>query len=273
MLGTALLIVAGTAGAAASQVDIALNIGASTRPNPRTLIPNGETTTVTSRNFYAFVSIDLITPTPGGRPKVRVELGGGLRWGADDPDPADLCTSTPTIGECQTPELVPITGQSGGGWFWDVVAPGNGTYTLSAAIVEAAEPDPDPSNNRSSITIVVNESAGGGSGEGGSGGGGGGSASISASAVKLSPAKPRAGSTLVASVRVTRGGSPVKPTGVACAATVGKTKIRGGVRSSSGVASCLFKTPKSGKGKTMVGSVSFRAGGQSFQRRFVSRLG
>ena len=126
------------------------------------------------------------------------------------------------------------------------------------------------SNNKAAVTIVVTEpSTGGGSG----GSGGTGAASASASAVKLSPAKPKAGSTLVASVRVTRGGSAVKPTGIACAATVGKTKVKGGAKSSSGLASCLFKTPKAGKGKTMLGSVSFKAGGQSFTKRFSAKLG
>ena len=96
---------------------------------------------------------------------------------------------------------------------------------------------------------------------------------VTAGAVKLSPAKAKAGSTLVASVRVTKGGSPVRPARIACSASVGGAKVRGGARSSSGLASCLFKTPKSGKGKTMVGSVSFTAGGQRFAKRFAARLG
>jgi hypothetical protein len=182
-----------------------------------------------------------------------------------------LCTSTPTTGECQTPDLLPTTGQSGGGWFWNVVAPGNGTYTLSASIVEAAEPDPDPSNNSATITIVVNESAGGG-GAGGGGSGGGGSAAATAGAAKLAPTSPRAGSTVVASVRVTRGGAPVRPTGVVCAASLGGAKVKGSPRAASGVASCLFRTPKSARGRTLAGSVSFRAGAALFTRRFATKL-
>jgi hypothetical protein len=65
----------------------------------------------------------------------------------------------------------------------------------------------------------------------------------------------------------------VTPTGIACAATIGKTKVNGGAKSSSGAASCLFKTPTSAKGKKMLGSVSFTAGGQSFTKRFSARLG
>jgi hypothetical protein len=199
---------------------------------------------------------------------MTVTLPPGLDWGRDGPDPSEGCSGTrPAV--CRLPLEPNPAGTIGVGWVWDVVSQAPGTYEISGR-VDPDEADPNATNNTDVFRVQVLAAAPEGGGEGG---GGGGSATTSASAVKLSPARPRAGSTLVASVRVTRGGSPVKPTGVACAATVGKTKIRGGVRSSSGVASCLFKTPKSGKGKTMVGSVSFRAGGQSFQRRFVSRLG
>ena len=78
---------------------------------------------------------------------------------------------------------------------------------------------------------------------------------------------------MVASVRVTKGGSPVRPSGIACAASIGGSKVKGGAKAASGVASCLFKTPKSAKGKAMSGSISFRAGGRAFKKRFSARLG
>ncbi len=269
----AVAFAASSAGAAPSGTDIALNIGADASNERPTLIPSGGTATVTSRKFYAFLDISLNSLTPG-RAKARVELGGGLTWGADDPDPAEQCTSTPTTGECEVVDLQPIAGRSESGWFWDVVAPGNGTYTYKAEIIETGDADPDTSNNASQITIVVNEQTGGGSGGGSGGGGGGGSsAAATASAVKLSPTKPKAGSTVVASVRVTKGGSPVRPSGIACAASIGKAKVKGAPKSASGVASCLFKTPKSAKGRSLSGSVSFRAGGASFTKRFMARLG
>jgi hypothetical protein len=49
--------------------------------------------------------------------------------------------------------------------------------------------------------------------------------------------------------------------------------MKGASKTASGVASCLFKTPKSAKGKTLLGSVSFAAGGTSFTKRFSARLG
>lgn len=54
---------------------------------------------------------------------------------------------------------------------------------------------------------------------------------------------------------------------------MGGVKVKGGAKAASGLASCLFTTPKSAKGKTLAGSVSFRAGGQPFTKRFSVRLG
>ena len=260
----AIVCLTSSAGAAPAASDIALNVGAdqsNTRP------------TITSRNFYVFLDISLVSPVASSA-TARVELGGGLRWGADAPDPTEKCTSTPTTGECSAGDLQPISGGNSAGWFWDVVAPGNGTYTFKGEITTTLDTDPDLSNNTSQITIVVNESTGG-SGGGGSGGGsgGGGSVAATASAVTLLPARPKAGSTVVASVRVTKGGSPVRPSGIACAASIGGSKVKGGARAASGVASCLFKTPKSAKGKAMSGSLSFRAAGRAFTKRFSTRLG
>ena len=169
----------------------------------------------------------------------------------------------------RSPEPPADFGGNASGWFWDVVAPANGTYSFTGKIVQTADVDPDASNDASQIAIVVNETTGGGAG---GGGGADTSAAAKASAVKLSPARPKAGSSVVASVRVTKGGSPLRPTRIACAASIGKVNVKGASRSASGLASCLFKTPKSGKGKPLVGSVSFRAGGTAFTKRFAARL-
>ncbi len=266
-LGAAIGIGVGAAGAAPTAVDVTLDIGAATqRGQNLPLVPNGGTVTVTRLNFVAGSVAELITPQPAAV-KVRFELAPGLSWGSDLPDPTEDCTSTPTSGECQTPALQPITGQTGWGWQWDVVAERAGSYVIRSAIIEASEPDPDQSNNSSSITVVVSPS-GGGSG----GGGGGGGAAVVAGGVKLAPAKPRAGATFVASVRVTRGGSPVRPAGVTCSGSLGKAKVKGAPKAASGVASCRFKTPRSAKGKALAGTISFRAGGERFTKRFAARL-
>lgn len=272
ILGVCLVLGLSTvaAGAAPAATDIALNVGADQTNTRPTLIPSGGTATVTSKNFYVFLDLSLISAVPGNA-RARVELGGGLQWGSDSPDPSEKCTSTATTGECDSGDLQPISGGNASAWFWDVVAPGSGTYTFRGEIVQSADVDPDTSNNSSQITIVVNDQSGGGSG--GGGGGSGQSTEAKASAVKVSPARPKAGSTVVASVRVTKAGSPVRPSGITCAASVGGTKMKGGARAASGVASCLFKTPKRAKGQTLAGRLSFRAGGTSFTKRFGVKLG
>jgi len=260
------IVAASTAGAKGQAVDLAMNIGVGS--TVRDLRPQASGATVqTNLRFFAGPGVDLITALPA-TPTVRFDLPSGVSFGGNDlPDPTEGCTATATTATCSL-ALEPVAGRSGVGWGWDLVAAAPGSYVLTAELVQSTDVDPDLSNNRATVTVVASAPQ-----PPGGGGGGGGSASVSASAVKLSPAKPKAGSRLVASVRVTRGGSPVKPTGIACAAALGKAKIRGGAKSSSGVASCLFKTPKAGKGKTLLGSVSFRAGGRSFTKRFSTKLG
>jgi hypothetical protein len=234
-------------------------------------VANGGSVDVQGPAFAAGVVVDLITALPASA-RVRFELPPGTRWGPDAPDPSEQCTSTAASGECNTGMLEPIITRNSVGWAWDIVADQPGSYVLRAAIVEASEKDPDLSNNTVSVTVVVTgASSGGGGGSSGSGGTGD-TAAAKASAVTLSPARPRAGSTVVASVRVTRGGSAVRPTGVTCTGSIGKTKVKGGARAASGVASCLFKTPKTAKGKALAGSVSFRAGGSAFTKRFATTL-
>ena len=270
-------VVVTAAGASPASVDVELNLGATSTGlgSAAPLTPSGGTATVTRRDFAVHAEISLITSAAGGRPKIRFELGGGLRWGADDPDPTEGCTNTPTTADCTLDvDLQPITGQTSGGWSWNAVAPQNGTYTFSGEIVELAEPDPVPANNSATITIVVNEGTGGGSGPGGGGSGGGGEGgSVVSAAAKVTPSKPKAGATLVATSRVTRGGSPIRPSGVACSASVGGTKLRTVPKAASGIASCLVKTPKSARGKRLTGSISFRAGGRAFAKPFAARLG
>jgi hypothetical protein len=262
---SAVAAIAGSAGASPAAVDLELNIGASnTFTGAGVFTANGGSVSVTRRTFVVHLAVDLITTAPGGHPTFQVELGDGLRWGATPPGAADGCTSTVSTAECRSPfDLQPVTGQTGVGFYWEVVAPQNGSYAYKAEIVDAADVDPVVSNNASSITIVVGETTGGGGTD---------TTSVTASAVKLSPTKSRAGSVVVASVRVTKGGSPVRPTGITCAASIGKVKTKGSPKATSGVASCLFKPPKSAKGKTMTGSISFRAGGAAFTKRFATKL-
>ena len=233
----------------------------STRSSTTLSRPTGESVTIGGLNFIAGFVVTNTGPDPT-TVKVQIELPAGLHWGNDGPDPSEDCT----VGETSVCNAaLGVQGNNDEAALgWDVVADAVGSYTLKVQVVESLTSDPDTSDNASSVTVVVTQPA---------------KpkpppklpAAVAAGAVKVSPAKPKAGSTVVASVRVTSGGSPVRPTGIACAATIGKTKVKGGAKSSSGAASCLFKTPKTGKGKTMLGSISFKAGGRASRR--VSRSG
>ena len=263
-LGAAACALASSAGAAPQAVDLQIDIVVGSSVRTARPVPNGGTATVTGLSFAAGVDIGLITALPASA-TVRLTLPAGLTWGTDLPDPTESCTSTASTGECQTPVLEPIAGRNSVGWGWDVVAARTGSYVLQAQIVSASEPDPEPSNDSASVTVVVTEApppppppSGGGA---------------SVGAAKLSPAKPKAGSTVVATVRTTADGSPTRPARVTCTASVGTAKLRGVGRAASGSATCTFRTPRSAKGKQLRGAVSLTAAGCISSRRFSARLG
>jgi hypothetical protein len=264
LLGAAVCAVASSAGAAPQAVDMQIDVIVGSSVRTARPVPNGGTVTVAGLNFAAGAEIGLITALPASA-KVRLTLPAGLAWGTDLPDPGESCTSTPSTGECQTPVLEPIAGRNAVGWGWDVVAARTGSYVLRAEIVSASEPDPEPSNDSASVTVVVTEASSPPPPPGGGG--------VSVGAAKLSPAKPKAGSTVVASVRLTEGGNPARPEGVTCTGTAGAAKLKGVGRAGNGSATCTFRTPKSAKGKMLRGAVSFKAVGGKYTRRFSVRLG
>lgn len=251
-------------------VGLAVSATAPARPSVDDLQLGIVATTANSSNVVtslAFV-LDFAVSTDGGPQTItlRFTLPAGLRF-ANPPNSAEGCQAGPPV-VCRVP---PSTNEAGTMEFrkrWGVVAAASGIYEVTAS-VEGDRPDPDPTNNTRTYRFEVRTDSGGGGSEGGGGGG----TAVSAGAVKLSPGRPKAGSAVVASVRVTRGGSPLRPTGVVCAAALGGAKTKGTGRAASGVASCLFKTPKTARGKTLAGSIAFRAGGRVFTRRFATRLG
>jgi hypothetical protein len=264
LLVAAVCALASAAGAAPrANVDLQIDIVVGSSVRTARSVPNGGTATVAGLNLAAGVEIGLITALPASA-KVRLTLPDGLTWGTDLPDPGEGCTSTASTGECQTPVLEPIAGRNAVGWGWDVVAARTGSYVLRAEIVSASDPDPEPSNDTASVTVVVTEA----SSPPPPGGGGG----VRVGAAKVSPAKPKAGSTVVATVRMTDGANPTRPSGVTCTATAGAAKVRGVGRAGNGAATCTYRTPKSGKGKLLRGSVSFTAAGAKYTKRFSVKL-
>jgi hypothetical protein len=258
-----LLVAASSASGAMTAADVAIfiSLGSSVGPNLPT-VPSGETATVPTRTFAAGVRIRNAGPESASV-RFRFELGAGLRWGNDAPDPSEDCTATETVGECQppaafeqTPSVHPL------GFAWDVVADQPGSYTLRAAIVTASTSDPDAGNNTATITVAVAEPTAGGTGIG----------TVSASRVSLSPARPKAASPITASVRVLAGGAPVRPTRVRCSGSVGGTRLAGTPRAAIGRATCVYRPRARAKGKTLRGAITFRAGTTNFTRRFSVTL-
>jgi hypothetical protein len=197
----------------------------------------------------------------------RVSLPAGLRWGNDGPDPSEGCTASEPAVCTTTLQRNPV-GTFGAGWVWDVVAERAGPYVVTST-VESSEPDPNPSNNTSTFRFEAVQ-AGGGSGS--SGGGGGGGTAVTAAAVKLTPQSLKAGTVVVASVRVRAGGSPVRPTGLRCTGTIGGAKLAGTPGSAAGTASCRYRTARGAKGKMLRGTIAFSARGKKFTRRFAAKL-
>ena len=192
---------------------------------------------------------------------LRTELPAGLRWGDDGPDPSERCTGTAPAVCLQELQLGP-SGTLGAGWVWDVIADRPGSYDVTAS-VQSERLDPSTSNNTQTVRFEIASS---------SGGGGGGSVSVSAGRVKLTPAKPKAGSVVVATASVTADGDPVKPSKVACTGTLGGKKISGRSAAATGKASCRYATPKSAKGKSLAGSMAITANGKTITKRFSVRL-
>jgi hypothetical protein len=262
-VGATVAAIASSAGAAPTAVDLHLDIVVGASPTTGRPVPKGGTATVRGLSFAAGVDVSLVTALPASA-TVRFTLPEGLTWGRDLPDPTESCTSTASTGECQTPPLEPIAGRNAAGWGWDVVAARTGSYVLRAEIVSASEPDPEPSNDSASVTVIVTDAPPppppGASG-------------ASVGAPRLSPARPKAGSRVVVSVRMTAGGSPVRPSGVTCTGTAGAAKLKGAGRAAVGSATCTFRTPKSAKGKRLRGAVSFTAAETRYTKRFSARLG
>jgi hypothetical protein len=258
------------AAAAPTATNVHVFIGAAPTPVPTDRLipptPNGGTKSIASLRFFALPHVANAGPDSATL-RVRFELAPGLRFATGRPDvDAEKCSATPTVAECRVTDPLP-PGSEEVGWQWEIVAERSGSYAMTAEVLDLSTTDSDLADNTTTITVVLSASQGGG------GGGGGGSAAATATAARLTPAKPKAGTAVVASVRVQADGAPIRPARVACIATVGSLKLRGTPRAASGQAICTFRTPRTANGKLLRGSVAFTARGQRFTKRFSARLG
>lgn len=245
------LATSGSAAPAADDVNVVVVLWKSGRPVPE------------ARAAPPF-KLEFAMGAAGGviqRVSMSASLPAGLSWGTDGPDSDEGCQGTaPAV--CTQELAVGGAGTVGGGWLWDVVADRPGQYEVTASITPT-EPDPNPSNNSHTLRFEVVAPASTPPAI----------ARTVASAVKLAPPRPKAGSVVTATVRVSRDGVAVQPTRVSCTASIGTAKVKGTTRAASGTAACSYRTASSAKGRTLKGSVAFTAGGQRFARRFSTKLG
>lgn len=250
----------------AANVQVIMLVGTGPIETRPPQVPNGRTANVPALNFVAGIAVNNAGPDDV-TVKAQFELPTGLRWGADGPDPSEGCTeAVTTVCQVALGNAPGTNPPQDSAWGWNVVADAPGSYTLKAQIVESSTSDPDPADNSTTVTVVVTQPppppprppplV-----------------KTTASAVKLLPVKPKAGALVSATVRVTAGGEPVKPTGLSCTGALAGTKIKGTPKTASGTASCRYRTPKSAKGKTLRGTVSFSARGTKFKKSFAAKLG
>jgi hypothetical protein len=218
---------------------------------PRT---DGATVTVPTFAFRAGIYYKNLGPN-AVRVTIQFDLPPGLQWAGAPPTAAQGCTSTPTSTVCKTP-LVPFGDDVADDEYyteWDVVADHPGTYTLHDAVVSASTPDPNASNNASTVTAVVEPA-------------------LHVTGLRLSPTRPRAGSTLTARLGFTAGGQSVTPDSVTCAATVAGKRVRATPSAASGAARCSIRTPRNTRGEALRGTLSLALGGATLTRRFTARI-
>ncbi|HEX4747320.1 MAG TPA: hypothetical protein VFU99_10610 [Gaiellaceae bacterium] len=197
---------------------------------------------------------------------IRTALPGGLTF-ATAPTAEDACTGTLTDREltlvCTKSMVLDGAGTARASWRWSLRASSPGAYTISAT-ASSAEADPNPQNDTGTLRFQVVPDV--------TTPPGGTDVALQAGAVRLTPAKPRAGSTVRASVRVTAGGDPIRPSRVVCAARVAGAKAPGTARADAGAAVCSFKTSARSRGKLLRGSIRITARGTTLVRRFSARL-
>jgi hypothetical protein len=255
MAMTAALAAASAPAAQVPVANLSVNVVVGTDTQHSSIILRGDTIAVRKLEFAVGVQVENQGPDESTSARVRLVLPSGLHWGADAPDPSENCTHTDTVADCRTPGPMDATAGStrAAGWAWDVVAAAQGRYVLRGELVESTPPDPDPTDDTSTVTVVVKTAAG----------------PVVASPVRIKPAIPKAGAPFSASVRVTMDGAPVNTHTPACAAAFGNFSYSWTARAIRGLVTCVYRTPKAAKGKTLRGSVTFAAQGRKFVRRFA----
>lgn len=205
--------------------------------------------------------VEVVGTTGVPRPiTVRTTFPSGLSF-ASTPSPTDGCSGETSV-VCTKPMALDPGGTATASWRWDMRAAAPGSYALTVT-ASSDEPDPNAQNNSGTLQFRVLSAAPPPMPP----------PPIRAGPARVSPIKPRAGSTVRASVAVTAGGSPIRPSTVSCVASAEGRKLRATPRKAMGAAICSFTTQAGARGKVLRGSVRLTARGLSFVRQFSIRLG
>ncbi|HJU47880.1 MAG TPA: hypothetical protein VJ689_07105 [Gaiellaceae bacterium] len=187
--------------------------------------------------------------TAAGNVQITVTLPSGISWsgaaGSGCVRSGDQATCSAAVRPGQGTNLAATFGLG------SAIARAPGSYTFSAAL----SPDGNPANDSFTLDVVV--------------------AAASAGGVSVKPARPKPGSTVVATTNVwskTESSAVHLESGsVTCTAAVGKAKAPARGTVGGGRATCSIKMSKAARG-TLKGTLTASAGGARLTKSFSVRL-
>ena len=237
---------------AVSGVALAASAAGATGVDARATLERAGGAPVAGQQFRVVASIEALPPPPVASPPfdftATFTLAAGLQL--------VKVSQTFNAARCTTSgQSVTCSGRVIGGdkyaesYQLDLKAARAGGYSITSVVRVDGQTDTDPANNNTELTVAVGEAA------------------VSVSAFRLSPA--RAGRALQATLLLARGGAPVRPDRVSCAAAAAGARLAGRAMRLANGGRCLWTLSTSTRGKRIAGSISATSGGKTFTRRFV----
>ena len=129
-----------------------------------------------------------------------------------------------------------------------------GVFSLRNTVTLTDGIDPNATNNVAELSVTVAD------------------APLAVAGLVRSPTVPRAGRVFRATLRLTRGGTPVLADRTACRLSIGGRVIRARAMNVTTGSACTWLVPAWAKGRQYRGSVGATADGKSFARRFGGRV-
>jgi hypothetical protein len=238
-------------------VALAASAAGATGVDARATLEPAGAAPVAGQQFRVVASIEALPPPPASSPPfdftTTFTLAAGLQLvKVSQTYNAARCTTSGSSTTC--------SGRVIGGdkyaesYQLDLKAARPGPYEIKSVIRVDGQTDTNPGNNSAELSVMVGEAA------------------VAVSSFRLSPAPPRAGRALQATLLLARAGAPTRPDRVTCRATVGGRALIGrAVRLANG-ARCLWTLPATAKSKRVAGSISATAGGRTLNRSFTASV-